>query len=304
MRLDLNRLIANIGSPEPAPDVDALWAEAVAKMQEVVLSEPKRPARQKAGQQSTGWMRRATTPARWQFALGVILMLCVGLVAAHPSWLRHRTVDPRVAVSTYTTNNGQRANITLLDGTTIALGVASRLEVPADYARGNRTVRLVGRALFTVSHHDKSPFIVQSGAVTTRVLGTTFMVHHYANDTVTQVAVRDGKVEVNTTVLTASRMIEISQAGEIHTQRVGASPFLFAKGILALDSTRLRDAIPELDRWYDVDIRLSDPVLGQRVIEGRFPTGARSDLVEVLEWMFDARIVRDGRIITLFPKTE
>ena len=64
--------------------------------------------------------------------------------------------------TTYATAPGQRATITLPDDNTVALNVASRLEVPTNYGRGNHMVRLpVGEALFNVSksHHDGVPFL-------------------------------------------------------------------------------------------------------------------------------------------------
>ena len=45
------------------------------------------------------------------------------------------------AVSMYVTDQGERANIVLPDGNTVALNVASRLEVPADYLAGDHALR-------------------------------------------------------------------------------------------------------------------------------------------------------------------
>ena len=42
-----------------------------------------------------------------------------------------------------------------------------------------RTVALDGEAFFDVPHANRAPFIVQTGRVSTRVMGTAFDVHHY-----------------------------------------------------------------------------------------------------------------------------
>lgn len=207
-----------------------------------------------------------------------------------------------ISMLTYSTGNGERANIALPDGSRVSLNVASRLEVPADYAAGNHAVRLSGEALFTVSHRDRSPFVVLAGKTAARVLGTSFIVRHYAADTTSLVAVRDGKVGVGATVLTAQRMAEVGRSG---VPRVGAadpSLFSFAAGVLTLGDMPLSQAIPELDRWYDTDLRLGDSTLANQRVRGKFSAGSLTDLASILEWTFSVRVVRDGRVLTLYPK--
>ena len=207
-------------------------------------------------------------------------------------------------VSTYATTNGQRANITLLDGTTVILNVASRLDVPAGFAAGDRTVHLAGEALFTVNHHHGTPFTVVAGQTTTSVLGTTFSVRRYATDSMVTVAVRDGKVAVGATVLTAWQSVEVSPSHVSPIRALSPSAFGFATGTLSLPQMSLRAAISALDRWYDADIRLGNPVLATQSIKGDFDTGSLGDLAQILAVAFDVRVVRHGRVLTLYPRTQ
>jgi len=202
----------------------------------------------------------------------------------------------------YTTANGQRANITLPDGSTVALNVASRLEVAPDFAAGNRAVRLIGEALFTVSHAGGSPFTVSAGTTTARVLGTSLMVRHYATDSTTVVAVRDGRVSVHSLVLGAAQQVAVQPNGVLLRGTADPARFTFAAGTLTLDGLTLPQAIPELNRWYDVDIRMGDASLAARGVGGKFAAGSVTDLVAILEWTLDVRAVREGRRLTLYPR--
>jgi transmembrane sensor len=212
-------------------------------------------------------------------------------------WHTHAPV-----MTTYVTGNGQRASITLADGTTVALDVASRLDVPADYSNGNRALQLHGAALFTVIHHDKHPLIVRSNGTEARVLGTSFVMRHYATDTVITVAVREGKVAVRSVVVAAAQQADVSQAGVIHVRPMDPSQFGFAKGVLTLHGMPFSEAIAELDRWYDADIRLGDPSLATRHVAGEYAAGSLADLADILALTFNVRVTRDGRIITLYSK--
>lgn len=242
---------------------------------------------------------------------GVWYMLATGVVAAvlvaggifGGERVLRRYMTPTQAYTTYATTNGQRATITLPDGNTILLSVASRLEVPTSYSAGNHTVRLpAGEALFTVTHHAGTPFTVETGRITARVLGTSFMVRRYTADTSTLVAVRDGKVAVGRTVITERKLVEVTRAGTSRVRTAAPSLFSFATGVLTVDSMPLASAIPELNRWYDADVRLGDPALGTQLVEGKFTAGSLADLSEILRLAFDVRVVRDGRVLTLYPR--
>jgi transmembrane sensor len=212
--------------------------------------------------------------------------------------------EPRVsgAVTTYTTGRGQRAAITLPDGSRVVLSVASRLDIPADYLSGNRTVTLEGEALFTVEHQSRAPFTVLAGQSTTRVLGTSFAVRHYASDSVATVAVRDGKVAVRDVILTAGQQVQVAENGTMHVGVARDAQFGFATGTLSLDNLPLADAMTELSRWYDVELRLGAPSLASLRMTGEFAAGSVSDLQNILELTYDVRVVRTGRVLTLYPR--
>jgi len=172
-----------------------------------------------------------------------------------------------------------------------------------------RAVRLTGEAFFTVAHTDGTPFTVVSGSQETRVLGTSFLVRHYADETRAIVAVRDGRVAVHATegkrataVLGAQQQTVVSATGSPVVTAADPTQFSFVNGVLEFNNVSLRDAIPSLDRWYDVSIVLADPALGGRLIMGGFRSGSITDLVGTLELLFDVRAVRDGNTVTLYPK--
>ena len=248
--------------------------------------------------------RRARSRTGWYALAGMVL----GVIALAAGW---RTVVSRHAraaapVSVYATGAGERANITLPDGNTVALSVASRLEVPVNYLTGNHVLRLHGEALFTVRHQPGEAFTVLVDGAVARVLGTSFMVRRYTADTTTIVAVRDGKVAVRaggmgSVVLTAARQVVI---GEGSMRVGGAEPgvFGFATGVLTLSGGLFSEAIPELDRWYDADIRLGDSSLARRRLTGEYAAGSLADLTELLQGTYGVRVVRTGRILTLYRR--
>lgn len=227
-----------------------------------------------------------------------ILLVFVGLQTAKRP---NRSIG-ETALSSYTTKSGERATVTLSDGTTIVLNVASKVQVPTNYSSENRTVYLSGEAYFSVNHYEGMPFTVVSGPSTTRVLGTRFAVRHYPSDTAAQVTVEDGKVSVEAKVVAAGQQISVSHDFIGHVESANLARLSFASGKLTIDDIQLTNAIVELNRWYDADIRLGDPSLTGRKVFGVFRSGSLTDLEMMLEWAFNVRVERDGRVLTLYPR--
>jgi transmembrane sensor len=293
-------------------DIEISYGQAQAKIhgaaaktiQETIQGKPQRaPYRSVRLFSAVGTLRWGV----WYTLAGV----AAGMLAITSVWhlgASRLNEHRQLAMSSYVTGNGERANVTLPDGSTASLSAASRLDVPADYLAGNHTVRLRGEALFTVRHHDGAPFTVIAGSATTRVLGTSFLARYYAVDSATTVAVHDGKVavyaaaDVKPVVLMANQQVIIDRGGSANVKPADPGQFSFAAGVLTLKSVPFPVAIPELDRWYDADIRLGDPTLRAQRITGECAAGSLTDLTSILELTFNVRVVRDGRVLTLFSR--
>jgi ferric-dicitrate binding protein FerR (iron transport regulator) len=223
-------------------------------------------------------------------------------IAITTLWSSSRHSDRTDAVTTYTTAKGERANITLPDGTHVILNVASRIEVPSHFGERNRRVYLTGEASFAVAHTTGVPFVVTAGKTSTTVLGTEFEIRAYDTTNV-RVAVRSGRVMVHNVVLGGHDWAYVSSEGVRveHNQSVEPA-FAFTLGRLVITNRPLREAIDALDRWYDVDIRLGDPSLGDAHLDAVLVSGSTSDLMEWLRKALDLRIVRNGRILTLYSR--
>lgn len=86
---------------------------------------------------------------------------------------------------------------TLSDGSAITLKESSVLTFNEEYNQNVRKVKLKGEAFFEVEPDSSKPFIVEAGQMTVEVLGTSFLVKNYKNNT--EVIVKSGKIRVSQT---------------------------------------------------------------------------------------------------------
>jgi ferric-dicitrate binding protein FerR (iron transport regulator) len=276
--------IAELFDTTPQTDLSQLWLDRLhARMGQV-----RRPVARRLTAIQPFLLRLSMTGA-------AIAAAVLGAVVIARQW--HVPVAPKMA--TYVTRPGERGTIELTDGTVISLNVASRLEVPQDFGVRSRTVHLTGEADFHVMHHTDVPFTVEAGGTRAIALGTEFGVRAYAPSGM-QVAVRTGRIMIHSVVLGARDVAMVTPAGMTvaHDQDLDAA-LGFALGRLVLNNVPLQQALPDLERWYDVKIQLRDPSIGATMVHAVLTNGSVGDLMEALRVALGLHVVCVGRTLTL-----
>lgn len=224
-----------------------------------------------------GWRRPALRAA------AVLAVLAGGaLVISRPGGRVLSRTAP-VGAGEYRTARGQRLTIQLTDGTQVLLAPGSVLRRPADYGRKKRELELEGEAYFLVTHDATRPFTVHTGRLAVHDLGTRFVVRTYPDETSAQVVVAEGKVAVQRgdetpVVLTRGQLARVDSGHVTVSSNVELeSHFAWIEGRLIFRDTPLAEIARELDRWYDVDVRLASPALGTRRVTGVFGNQAIID---------------------------
>jgi transmembrane sensor len=94
------------------------------------------------------------------------------------------------------TKPGSKSRITLPDGTLVVLNAGSILSYPNDFGQKKREVKLTGEGYFEVVKMAAHPFIIHTQTIDVKVLGTSFNIRAYADESHTETALISGGVEV------------------------------------------------------------------------------------------------------------
>lgn len=108
-----------------------------------------------------------------------------------------RAFDGPVRMLQFTNTAASAKRVEMKDGTVILLQPGSEVSYPEIFT-DKREVYLSGEAFFDVTKNVNQPFLVYANEVTTRVLGTSFLIKAYKQDKEVTVAVKTGKVSVLT----------------------------------------------------------------------------------------------------------
>lgn len=180
--------------------------------------------------------------------------------------------------------------LTLPDGSSVLLRSGSSLTVLSSLWDKTRGVNLVGEAYFDVSPDIRRPFIVHTGKITTRVLGTSFNIRAYPHDKIVAVAVSSGSVRVEKegrllTVLTKNKQAEAPLAAlPVEARPADMKKVLgWAGADMNFEEIRFSELAEHLNRRYGVHIRFVNPELANCRLTGGFRgTESLSELLGTL----------------------
>ncbi|RYJ36683.1 Anti-FecI sigma factor FecR [Flavobacterium anhuiense] len=174
---------------------------------------------------------------------------------------------------------GEHAQIKLSDGTKIWLNAGSVLKYPKEFKGDTREVYLSGEAFFDVAKDKKHPFIIHTNKMDTKVLGTSFNVQAYPDQTTQEVSVATGRVNVKSTVTEENVYVTPGQKVVFKSQDNKLQAFkdipvntisLWRKNIMVFEETPLSEVVATINRNYNVSIEVKNKNLNALKISAYF----------------------------------
>jgi len=303
-------------SPQPAFDIDGLWERIRRELDEAPVAADGASARagavghRRQGAGTQGW---AAAVRRRPVHIAVRWGLAAAILAIGAALLLERgstgDVRPEQPAHVYRTRPGEVMRLAFPDGSRAVLSGASALEVPRDYGRDAREVRLDGQAYFEVAHAPSVPFRVRTTRMVVEDLGTRFGITAYPEDERAEVAVVQGSVAITTgreaepVVLDSADVAYIPAAGPVETRRgVAVERHLgWVDGVLHFDQESLADAARLIERRFGVPVRITDPALARRRFTGSIAAATLDRDLRALALLLDAHYERRGTEVVLSP---
>lgn len=195
---------------------------------------------------------------------------------------------------------GQRAQITLQDGTEVWLNAQSTLRYPSHFSKRSRDVEITGEAFFNVAK-DSKPFIVSTQDIELEVLGTQFNVYSYPNAGYIQTDLLEGSLKIlekrdknNAILLNPNEKMIYKDNGMVISPISDPDRMLWKEGIYSFQNERLIDIIEKLQLYYDVRIIVEDPNIFNTRYTGKFrQRDGIDEILRILQKIQSFRIERD-----------
>jgi transmembrane sensor len=257
--------------------------------------------------------RRLLVAAGW-------LVLAVSVIAlwyfTKPASLNRPVAKPQLTV--IVNNQTGIRRITLPDGSQVCLNMYSRLEFdPQQFNTTERLVKLSGEGFFEVvpavaagSAGKKIPFIVETGSLRTRVLGTAFNIEAYAQESEVRVSLVHGSIALDdtatdqTTVLSPNNSLRYSKQTQTwQVQPVEAAHVaLWTKGYLVFNEVPLPEAIERIRERYHIAIEYNPALLQGKRITASFENSTWSTVLANILFVHDLHYKKVGEKIVIMKK--
>ncbi|MBT1687306.1 FecR family protein [Dawidia soli] len=239
--------------------------------------------------------------------VGIAASITLAVALTYLVILRSPHVSP-VPLQTVRTGMGQRANVTLPDGTQVALNSDSELQYPTSFSDTLRRVFLRGEALFTVTKNAGKPFLVRTGHSETRVLGTVFNLKAYPTETTTTLAVAEGRVVFSNadvagdadTLLANQQIVLRDGLLQAKTDVDASRASAWQKSILIFDDLTIAQIATALERWYGVQVNIESDALKDQRYTGTFTRATLPAVLRSMAYAIDFHYEIHDKTVTLY----
>ena len=215
------------------------------------------------------------------------------VVAGVLAWLT--MTGERGAQIVYQTAANETRHFFLPDSSTVWLNANSKLAHDADF--DVRTLELEGEAFFDVTHNPDRPFVIHTSPARVQVLGTSFNIKNYADETEVQVTVATGLVAVQSAIepsgdavgeqqtrVAAGRRAVLDKATGVLQQQPNNMPDALAwrPSSLVFDDTPFTMVVSVISRHFALPIATPDEGLQSCTFTGQFENPTFSEVQETL----------------------
>lgn len=233
----------------------------------------------KSGRDFAGRLNQLTRKKKSRPYVGVLKYAAVASIVFLAAFLfaERRNAGLYSQIQKVTVPAGQRANITLPDGTNVWLNSKSTLEYPLAFGKKDRRVSLDGQAYFDVTKDRKRPFTVKTSMATVDVLGTKFDVMSFSGSGQFKAMLDEGKVKItadcdpdNEVILAPATKAELDDGKLIVSQVVDFNPYVWKEGLIAFSNCSFLEMMEEFERNYDTEIRINNSNVCKYLYSGKF----------------------------------
>ncbi len=222
--------------------------------------------------------KRTRNTIIYAVAAGFALTITFGILRYY---IKSPSNKSEIEYTTYQAPIGKPSYLRLSDSSEIWLNEGTKFRYPKQFSKDIREVEILdGEAFFDIHHEVNRPFLVHSGLLTTKDIGTSFNIKSYRNGRFSTVSVISGQVFVGLKSGKAQNLKPDQQiqydsvSKEVKISNFSSSNLLSWKegGFYFLDE-RLGDIVEELKHRFQVEVRLKEPNYANYHFTAKFPKG-------------------------------
>ena len=270
---DNDRAIIDIWRTE-LPENEALYLESLKAWEALTLLNEMEQFNSFAALKKVNTKLSEPKPATWWMTIQRVAAIMVLPLLVYSGYLTVRnqpdnSQQKQVMMQTVFSRQGMVTQFALADGTKVWLNAGSQLQFPDRFIGDKREVILKGEGFFEVTRNEKQPFHVNANELNVEVLGTSFNVVSFDDDTQSEVVLVTGKVALASeygqikkefgTMHSGQRAVYDKGQRKVITGEVDVDKYIaWRDGKLIFRDDAMEDVVKRLSRWFNVEIVIND----------------------------------------------
>jgi ferric-dicitrate binding protein FerR (iron transport regulator) len=206
------------------------------------------------------------------------------------------------------TDYGDRSAVVLPDGSNVKLNVGSQIAYSYNQKKKIREVKFQGEGFFEIAKNNIPFLITVPGDLQVKVLGTTFNLSAYENDTTALISLIEGSVELSRDEqklrLIPGQIVIYDKTTKQMRYSNGnlAHTYAWLNNKLYMENMSLADVCKYLERWYDVQITVEKNIGETIYYSGVLKEETINDVLDALSKISKIKYRVKGRNINIYAK--
>ncbi|WP_134091288.1 FecR family protein [Olivibacter sp. XZL3] len=250
---------------------------------------------------------KAFSASWWRAAAAVFLVTCVGIFFYMRGKLSQAGRSAERQMVSVVTRAGERRIVVLRDSSILSIKGGSSIRINRDLANSRIVEIIDGEVFFEIKQDPSKPFVVKSGPLQTRVLGTSFNIRAYDALSQFAVSVTSGKVQVSANgmqgeVLGKNRQLvydrEKRQVAVVTNEAIGNN---WGKDLFVLDNASFDEVALLLNKNYGIHINTTDDHLRTKRFTATLKnTMSATEVLEVLAAVHKLKVKKRRDYIEIY----
>lgn len=201
----------------------------------------------------------------------------------------------------------RQSKLVLSDGTIVWLNSESSISFPEVFSWDERKVEISGEVYFEVAHDKKKPFYVQANGVTVKVLGTSFNISAYPDESISSTTLVSGSVEVYVpsesgaidaqthSILRPGQQWRLdTENKQVQVNTIEVADIIGWKdGLIVFTNLDLKSIMKKASRWYDIEVAYKSYDPNRRFTGGISSSTTLDEFVKIMS-LYQVKIERQG----------
>ncbi len=245
---------------------------------------------------------------QWMRVVAMFILPLLSAAGVYFFMSKHKSSTEPLIIAV---ERGQKANITLPDGSKVWLNSQSKLTYSADFNIEKRELDLDGEAYFEVAHNKNKPFIVRSNDMAVEALGTAFGVKAYNEDNLISSILMTGKVRVKTpdgeSILSPNERILYDKTTHKATQSKVTNATDFTGWIhneLRFENESLAEIAKTIQRVYNIEVVFASDKLKHQRYTGNINNNSLESVLNIITLTSPVSFQIKNQKVTLFENRE